>query len=367
MLTRLYVDNFKCLVDFDFRPPDPLTLVVGRNGAGKTSVFEVLLSLANFVRGRTGVSLSFPPYHRTAWMEKELQHFEIDVGEGKDGWRYSLILQQNEDPDRARVAEERLTTGTGSPLVEVKGGEVQFWWDDGKRGPKFPADPTRSGLTVVADRPKLRKAARFRSWFSSVQIVAPYPSLVELTSLRADAELSPTLKNFPSWYRSLVMSSPEVVTPLFQELRKVVDGFDAMTLDGEGDPRVLRVQHKLGKKSYPLNFTDLSDGQRVMIALYTLVHAPWKAGGLLCLDEPDNFVTLAEIQPLLFRLQDLAVERGTQVLLVSHNSEVIDYLGPDRARLFRRDEGGPVQAVPFEAPAKLGMNPSQVLARGWEE
>ena len=97
------------------------------------------------------------------------------------------------------------------------------------------------------------------------------------------------------------------------------------------------------------------------------VRALGRAGGLLCLDEPDNFVTLAEIQPLLFRLQDLAEERGTQVLLVSHNSEVIDYLGPDRARLFSRDEAGPVHVGPFEAPGKLGMNPSQVLARGWEE
>ena len=39
MLQRLYVDNYKCLVNFDL-PLQELTLLLGPNGAGKTSVLD---------------------------------------------------------------------------------------------------------------------------------------------------------------------------------------------------------------------------------------------------------------------------------------------------------------------------------------
>ena len=39
MIRRLYVDNYKCFVNFEVRL-DPLTLLLGRNGAGKTAILE---------------------------------------------------------------------------------------------------------------------------------------------------------------------------------------------------------------------------------------------------------------------------------------------------------------------------------------
>ncbi|HEX3999241.1 MAG TPA: ATP-binding cassette domain-containing protein [Pirellulales bacterium] len=47
MLTRLYCDNYKCLVNFEFRP-DATQLLMGRNGAGKSTVFEVLELIRDF-------------------------------------------------------------------------------------------------------------------------------------------------------------------------------------------------------------------------------------------------------------------------------------------------------------------------------
>ncbi len=41
MLKRLYVDNYKCLVNFEF-VPQQIQLLLGVNGTGKSSVFDVL-------------------------------------------------------------------------------------------------------------------------------------------------------------------------------------------------------------------------------------------------------------------------------------------------------------------------------------
>ena len=53
MLERLEVGNYKCLVGFglDF---DELTLLVGVNGAGKSSVLEVVWLRANYCLAAAG-------------------------------------------------------------------------------------------------------------------------------------------------------------------------------------------------------------------------------------------------------------------------------------------------------------------------
>ena len=50
MLTRIHVDNYKCLTNFDLRLSE-LTLLVGGNGCGKSAVFEVVNKLREFLRG----------------------------------------------------------------------------------------------------------------------------------------------------------------------------------------------------------------------------------------------------------------------------------------------------------------------------
>lgn len=50
MLKRLYVDNYRCFVNFSL-DLHPLTLLVGRNGTGKSSVLEVLFALRKLLSG----------------------------------------------------------------------------------------------------------------------------------------------------------------------------------------------------------------------------------------------------------------------------------------------------------------------------
>jgi energy-coupling factor transporter ATP-binding protein EcfA2 len=51
MLVRLYATNYRCLVNFEFKPTTK-QLIIGRNGTGKTTVLDVLAMLRDFaVRG----------------------------------------------------------------------------------------------------------------------------------------------------------------------------------------------------------------------------------------------------------------------------------------------------------------------------
>ena len=48
MVTRLYVDNFRCLVNFELKL-DETNVLLGANGSGKTSVLDALRRIQNLV------------------------------------------------------------------------------------------------------------------------------------------------------------------------------------------------------------------------------------------------------------------------------------------------------------------------------
>ena len=68
MLQRLYVDNYKCLVNFDL-PLQELSLLLGPNGAGKTSVLDVVHALSRLLS--EGIRITdadvFPTRTLTRW------------------------------------------------------------------------------------------------------------------------------------------------------------------------------------------------------------------------------------------------------------------------------------------------------------
>lgn len=51
-LRRMRVRGFKSLADFDLRFPDDLLILVGANGAGKSSVLQALAFIQYFAKGQ---------------------------------------------------------------------------------------------------------------------------------------------------------------------------------------------------------------------------------------------------------------------------------------------------------------------------
>jgi predicted ATPase len=86
---------------------------------------------------------------------------------------------------------------------------------------------------------------------------------------------------------------------------------------------------------------------------------------MICLDEPDNFVSLREIQPFLVELSNVSDDTGLQVILVSHSPEVIDYVGASGAILLERPEGGFTRTRSIEIGEDETLPLSELMARGW--
>ena len=62
VLSRLYATNYRCLVNFEFKPIAK-QLIIGRNGTGKTAVLDVLAMLRDFAKSLATVISGERPAH----------------------------------------------------------------------------------------------------------------------------------------------------------------------------------------------------------------------------------------------------------------------------------------------------------------
>jgi predicted ATPase len=367
MLRRLYVDNFRCLVNFELKL-GRLNLLLGENGTGKSTVFEVLHRLRAFVNNDSKVGAAFPVADLTRWQTTGIQRFEIEMTHGTDEYAYLLRVEHSDDRRKGRVREERLTLA-GQPLFEFKEGDAHLYRDDFSKGPEYPFDWSQSGVGSLHERSDNTKLTLFKKELSSLVIAQANPAAMSSESRQEERMLSRSMDNFASWYRYLSQEHQSALPAIFGELGKVLPGFRGFSIKEAGeDVRVLKVLFERDPETgRPLlfDFTELSEGQRVLIALYSLLYGLKGERGSLLLDEPENYVTLREIQPWLATLAELCGEEVEQAVLISHHPEVIDYLANPAGIWFERDSGGPARVTYGPRSFQTGLKTSEAMTRGW--
>jgi len=124
MLKRIYVDNFRCLVNFELKF-DRANLLLGENGTGKTAVFEVLYRLQQFMAGNAKVLVVFPNTDLTRWQTSCVQRFELDLEVQDCVYNYSLLIEHDEDRRKARIKSETLLLN-GNKLFDFQEGQAQL-------------------------------------------------------------------------------------------------------------------------------------------------------------------------------------------------------------------------------------------------
>lgn len=368
MIKRIYVDNYKCLVNFELRFQE-LALLLGPNGVGKTSVLDVMFALRRLLSGEAKVTDKgvFPTPTLTRWQKRDRQVFEIDVLLVGDELRYRLEVDHERTNKRARISLERLES-MGKPLFEFKMGEVHLYRDDHSQGPTFGADWTESDLARIPPRHDNKRLTSFLEFMRKVIVCGLYPASFQPESTTEDSVLERDARNFAAWYRHVLLERQELVPEFTKALQEVIDGFRGIRMEKVGlDTRALMVMFDQIGERYELRLDEISDGQRALIALYSLVRLAAGQGYTLLLDEPDNYVALSEIQPWLIGLADACGKEVPQAVLCSHHPELIDYLGGDRGLVLKRESSGAtVVRSSSELAVEGGLKLSEVVARGWE-
>ena len=395
MLTRLRVTGFKNLVDVEVAF-GPFSCFAGLNAVGKSNLFDALLFLRDLsdytiveaaARVRDPVRRSGDVralFTRTTRGFVDRMTFDADVIVSRVveddfgrkatavatflNYKLTFRLIEGGVNDRAEVqlesedltyissgkAKERMlfahsnsfrrsvVQGPGKrtvPFITTEGldndsPEINLHTDGGRSGKPFPVPARASPKTILGgvntvSHPTVLAARReFQSW----KLLQLEPSaLRQPDEFNADPHVSATGAHLPSTLARLQATS-NVATRLAELLPDV-----RIVHVDEDEGRRLRTLSVAGRDGVRHPARSLSDGTLRFLALSTISVDP-EAGGLICLEEPENGIHPSRIPNMLYLLRDMAVDPQTsigeenplrQVIINTHSPLVVSELPDD--------------------------------------
>lgn len=361
MITRLYVNNFRSLVAFNINF-DSINILCGSNGAGKSSVFDAIQFISSLATGSCFFSSESDDYGRniskldfTSWLKSSVQEFEIELTYKNNSFKYVIHLEQEGDFVPRVIKESAYCNDKELYRRDLDG--VHF--DNGRSG--FPLDWHQAALASIQPVPERKEIEFLRLAFSELLVLRPNVQSMSLESKSESQKLNLTMGNLSSWYRFLSQSQE-----FTDELREVLKSVwsDLKYLEFENAGLSVKVM-KFRFEKIDLQFHQLSDGEKLLVGLYTVYTAlKLRKINTVFIDEPDNFVSLQELQPWFLEMSSLSDENH-QIVLITHNGEILNVNTAKTLLLSRDNHSSPARVGELKVPSS--MFPSEVLARGWEE
>lgn len=318
-------------------PLGPLEVLVGANGAGKSSLFEFLRFL------RDSVEKEIPPEIVEGNVGSQLFH---RPGPQRLGWRIEL------ESDERVLYEGELQGPVGAPRITTERAFLLFSGfkpkifldrtDQLTNGQDWVPRPNQLTLSLATGL-HLPRQYRIREHIRSWRFYGAFTLSKEKIRQPAFIEQEPVLRedggNLSSVLHYLFTEHRPAFDELQQHLRSTIPGFRGLSVKARGGPgQVMAFWQEQGVDD-DLSLADLSDGTLHLLCWITLCVHPHPPG-LICIDEPDQGVHPRTL-PLLAGLFQKAADR-TQILLATHASYFLLQFDLGQIAVLRK-EGGEVR------------------------
>jgi len=348
MLKRFRVNNFKSLLNFEFRPVG-LNLLVGRNNAGKTNLCSALrfVGLSSLTCLENAISTVGEMWNMTNVhvLGKPELEFEVDCALNYEDQSldFSYILTLNVQKDRIigrealKVIKETLTVTGGpfkqTPLLENDGHQAKMLhekrfvqdYQDPHVLTLAPEDTTMlSKLYELEDNPRATLFKRYlRNWF--YYSFSP-DALRSPDVLRDNPFLRHDGANLSCAMHTLHNEKPRVEKRIIEMLQPIEPNVDLFSYKPPDPDHVYMFLED--EKNHRFGARSMSDGTLrflAMVYLLVVLEERSKETGikpLIMIEEPENGLYVGHLKPLLEQIDPSGT--GGQFIFTSHNPYFID-------------------------------------------
>lgn len=356
-IESIRVKNYRALRAVKLDGITALTALLGRNGSGKSTVFDAFSFLSECFEGADGLrkaidkrghfrelrtrgeqgTISFEiVYRETAKQEPATYTLEIDERDGRP-----IVTQ--ESLSWRRVAQNK----PGAPYKILSFREGKGWVIAGERPGKDDRkikekldEPHRLAVNTFGQLTRHPRVAALRRFISDW-----YVSYLSVDDARGTPEAGPherltrTGDNLANVIQHLQERHPERLELIFRKMSQRVPRLERVDSEPLADGRLL-----LRVKDAP--FTDpvlarfASDGTLKMLAYLVVLHDPTPPP-FIGVEEPENFLHPRLLLELAEECRE-ASERA-QILVTTHSPQFVDGLRPEEVRVLSRDAQGHTQ------------------------
>ena len=336
MIQRLYIHNFRCLENFELSLLEkPSALLIGKNGAGKTTVGLALEIFQRIARGTTSVDDLLKP---DDLRRRDVPiRFEIDIKlEGKS-YRYHVAFELPEGSKEILVFEEWLMVGLNVAFRREQA-ETRLADAYEAKNSEFLIDRRLAALPIIQERSMSDPLFIVKRWLANMLILQPIPSVIGGDSKQETLHPNKQVANFGEWFSGILASEPSAYTKIDTYLKQIMPDLKDIKNPVVGrDARSLEVQFSSQQGNLVVPFGMLSDGEKCFMICALVLAANTAYGPVFCFwDEPDNYLAMSEVGHFVLALR-AAFQSGGQFIATSHNAEAIRQFSDENTFLLYRN------------------------------
>ena len=350
VIKRVQIQNFKSLHDVTV-DLGPFTVLVGKNGAGKSSFLQALQVLSWLVRHRSindaldahGLNYSELVHLKTSGSTM-IWNLEVTVPDPASNENHvdaSIQVVLAKRRHVRVVAEfvmppESFDRPVGQPVSDNRfllgrsGRRLMIAQENGHRIRYENVSLPHSILLDVAERsaefPVLSAIAAELGGFMHYEIWGP--EFLRKASVGNAAVLAERGENLPSVLHGLRAKRPEDFRGLIAELQQAYPWLDSIEFKrlGEGRFALSFLEKTTDKRKRRVRYqpSQVSDGFLRLLALTTLKYQTARPG-IIGFEEPENGMHPGMLQEAVKRLRDIAAA-GTQVIVTTHSPFLLQYV-----------------------------------------
>lgn len=366
------VQNFRALRDVTLgklsgqsqgSPLTPFTVVIGKNGAGKSSLFDAFGFIADCLatdvetacdmKQRGGYErllsqgvhdpIRFEIYYREAPNERPIT-YELSIALDDSGRPFveSEVLKQRRKGQThgrpfpfLRLNHGKGMVWAGEEAVEVEGEE------DRTQSPVELTDLRQLGIATLGTLKEHPRIKRFRDFLKGWYLSYFYPDAARgLPSAGPQRHLNVHGDNIGNVVQFMEREYKDRFKSILARIAGKIPGIESIDTKVTDDKRVL-LRFNDGAFSDPFFAQQMSDGTLKIFAYLMLLEDP-DPPPFICIEEPENglYHKLLETLAQEFRLHATGKKNAPQIFVTTHQPYFVDALSPEEVWVLEKGKDG---------------------------